>query len=259
VADRAPAFLKLVAHDLRWSIIRELGRSDLRVNELIALVGEAGNLVSYHLGQLRAQGLVRERRSSVDGRVTYYSLDFERFQRDVIEAVSRVRPGLVALPAQPASPRRKRSVWRILFLCTHNSARSQMAEGLLRAAAGDRVVVKSAGSQPTGLHPLAVRAMAQMGIDVRGQHPTHVDELKGERFDIVITLCDAVREVCPPFAGTPEMVHWSLPDPAAEAAEDQPAVFEEVAEEIARRVRYLVILLDERAAQPQPTASRPRR
>jgi protein-tyrosine-phosphatase len=130
-----------------------------------------------------------------------------------------------------------------------------MAEGLLRAAAGDRVLVESAGTEPTGLHPLAVQAMARRDVDIRGQRTRHVDELRGERFDLVVTVCDTVREVCPTFAGTPELVHWSIRDPALAAPEDQPATFEEVAEDLARRVRYLVTVLDERAAR---SAYRPR-
>jgi ArsR family transcriptional regulator, arsenate/arsenite/antimonite-responsive transcriptional repressor / arsenate reductase (thioredoxin) len=247
VTDRALAFLRLVAHDVRWAILQELGRSDLRVDELIARLGQPGDAVSDHLGQLRAQGLVRERRGAPDGREVYYSLDVARFQRALIEAASRVRPGLVGAAAQP--PTRKRRPSRVLFLCTHNGARSQMAEGLLRAAAGDRVLVESAGTEATELHPLAVQAMARRDVDIRGQRTRHLDELKGERFDLVVTVCDTVREVCPTFAGTPELVLWSVRDPAREAPEDQPATFEEAAEEIARRVRYLVTVLDERAAR----------
>jgi protein-tyrosine-phosphatase len=250
VRDGALTFLKLVAHDLRWSLLQELGRSDLRVNELIARLGQPGNLVSYHLGQLRTEGLVRERHSSADARVVYYSLDLERFQRHLVDAASRIRPGLVRGHVPARAPRGQRARARVLFLCTHNSARSQMAEGLLRAAAGDRVTVTSAGSQPTELHPLAVEAMARRGIDIRAQQPKHVDRLTGRRFDVVITLCDSIREVSPTFAGSPELVHWSLPDPAREATpEDMRTAFEQVAGEISRRVRYLVILLDERLAQ----------
>lgn len=244
----AVTFLELIAHDLRWGILEELGRSDLRVNELITRLGQPGNLVSYHLGKLRANGLVHERHSSADGRAVYYSLDIELFQRQMVEAASRIRPGLVAVRPPGPAARRWRSQARILFLCTHNSARSQMAEGLLRAAAGDRVTVKSAGSQPKDVHPLAVEAMDRRGIDIRGQRPTPVGQLKGQRFDFVVTLCDTMREVCPRFSGTPELLHWSLPDPAAEPAERQRPAFEEVADEIARRVAYLVILLDEMLA-----------
>lgn len=246
--DDPATFLKLIAHDLRWSILQALGRSDLRVNELISRVGQPGNLVSYHLAQLRASGLVRERRSSADGRAVYYSLDLDHFQRGMVEAASQVRPGLVAKRPDVPATRRWRSRASVLFLCAHNSARSQMAEGLLRTLAGDRVKVQSAGSQPRKLHPLAVEVMARRGIDISGQRPTLVDDLKGQRFDTVITLCDSMRENCPRFTGTPELFHWSLPDPASEAPKRQVQVFEEVVSEIARRVRFLVILLDERLA-----------
>jgi protein-tyrosine-phosphatase len=250
VRDQTLTFLKLVAHDLRWCLLQELSRSDLRVNELVARLGEPGNLVSYHLALLRADGLVRERHSSADGRVVYYSLDLERFQRQMVEAAERIRPGLVT-SAPPSRPQRgRRSRQRVLFLCTHNSARSQMAEGLLRAAAGDRLTVTSAGTAPTRLHPLATEEMTRRGVDISGQRPKHADALTGRRFDIVITLCDHIREICPTFAGSPDLVHWSLPDPARDAAPAaMRATFEQVADQIAQRVRYLVVMLDERMAR----------
>lgn len=245
VNDEALGFLKLVGHDLRWAVVRELGRSDLRVTELIERVGETGNLVSYHLTKLRADGLVRERRSSVDAREVYYSLDLDRFQRMLSETAARVHRALLPPRSSPA-PADAGAPARVLFLCTHNSARSQIAEGMLRQAAGDRVLVASAGSEPTDLHPLAVEVMARRAIDIRRQSPKHVDTLAGERFDVVISLCDAVREVCPSFAGSPELVHWSLPDPVQASPDALENAFETVATEIERRIRYLVPLLDER-------------
>ena len=104
---------------------------------------------------------------------------------------------------------------RVLFLCTGNSARSQIAEALLAHAAGGRVEVASAGSHPKPLHPNAVRVMRAYGIDLTGARSKHLDEVTGRRFDYVITLCDKVREVCPELPGHPEPIHWSIPDPAA--------------------------------------------
>jgi arsenate reductase len=131
---------------------------------------------------------------------------------------------------------------RILFLCTHNSARSQMAEAILRVLGGDRVEVASAGTEVTRVHPLAVREMAERGIDVGGQRSKHLNELLGERFDTVITVCDNAAESCPVFPGAPKRLHWSLPDPSAvEGPEEvRAAAFQRAADELTSRIRDLL-------------------
>jgi arsenate reductase len=111
---------------------------------------------------------------------------------------------------------------RILILCTGNSARSQMAEGLLRSMGGGALDVFSAGTTPSFVRPEAIAVMAERGIDISGHTSKHVDEFKGQSFDYVITVCDNARETCPVFPGAPRRIHWSLPDPAAvEGSEDQ--------------------------------------
>ena len=122
---------------------------------------------------------------------------------------------------------------RVLFLCTHNSARSQMAEAILRHLAGDRVEVSSAGTVATRIHPLAAAVMTEDGLDFHGQRSKHVDELAGQQFDYVVTVCDNARESCPVFPGAPEHLHWSIPDPSAVEG-DEPvklAAFRSAAEE----------------------------
>ena len=104
---------------------------------------------------------------------------------------------------------------RVLILCTGNSARSQMAEGLLRHDAGGRLEVESAGVQPSAVKPEAVAAMIEIGIDITSQRSKHVDEFSGQHFDYVITVCDHANETCPIFPGAPTRMHWSVPDPAA--------------------------------------------
>ena len=104
---------------------------------------------------------------------------------------------------------------KVLFLCTHNSARSQMAEGLVRHLAGNRFEVMSAGTEATHVRPLAVRAMDEVGIDISGQESKTLDRYLGEPFDYVITVCEEANEACPFFPGAAERLHWSLPDPAA--------------------------------------------
>jgi protein-tyrosine-phosphatase len=107
--------------------------------------------------------------------------------------------------------------FRILFLCTHNSARSQLAEGIMRSVAGAAVEVYSAGSEPDEVHPLAIEAAAVLGIDISGQESKHMDQFVGQTFDYVITVCDRVRESCPVFPNDPQKIHWSFADPTAVA------------------------------------------
>lgn len=106
---------------------------------------------------------------------------------------------------------------RVLILCTGNSARSQMAEGLLRQLGGDSHEVHSAGTQPVGVNPLAVEAMREIGIDISAQRSKSVTEFAGRRFDTVITVCDNAAERCPVFPGAPRRIHWSIADPGAAA------------------------------------------
>jgi arsenate reductase len=131
---------------------------------------------------------------------------------------------------------------RILFVCTHNSARSQMAEGFLRHLAGDRFEAHSAGTEATRVRPLAIRAMAELGIDISGQWSKTLDRYLGEPFDAVITVCDQAAEACPVFPGAGERLHWSFPDPSAATgrAEEQLAVFRRVRDAIRARIEELV-------------------
>lgn len=124
---------------------------------------------------------------------------------------------------------------RVLFVCTHNSARSQMAEGLMNAWFGDRYEAKSAGIEPTGVHPLAIRAMAELGIDISRHRSKSIEEFLGEEFDYVVTVCDHAKEACPFFPGTKEYIHAGFPDPAsAEGTEEERlAAFRRVRDKIA--------------------------
>lgn len=109
---------------------------------------------------------------------------------------------------------------RVLILCTHNSARSQMAEGLLRHMAGDRFEVASAGTEQTRVHPLAIAAMREAGIDISGHSSKTLDAFMGARFDYVITVCDRANESCPAFPGGTQRIHWSFDDPSAATGAD---------------------------------------
>ncbi len=127
---------------------------------------------------------------------------------------------------------------RVLFLCTHNSARSQMAEGLLRHLAGDRFDAESAGTEATAIRPLAVTAMNEIGIDISKQSSKTLDPYVGQRFDYVVTVCDDANESCPIFPNATHRIHWSLPDPskATGTADQQLAVYRTVCDELRNRI-----------------------
>jgi len=128
---------------------------------------------------------------------------------------------------------------RILFLCIHNSCRSQMAEGLMRQTAGERFEAHSAGLEARGVNPLAIRAMEEIGIDVSTHRSKTIDELGDQPFDYVVTTCDEAQEACPRWPGGGRMLHWGFPDPAAATGseEERMAVFRQVRDSIAARIR----------------------
>ncbi|HXZ71441.1 MAG TPA: ArsR family transcriptional regulator [Streptosporangiaceae bacterium] len=233
-----PSFVRLAGHPLRWRLLGELARSDRRVRELVSLVGQPQNLVSYHLGRLRAGQLVAARRSLFDARDAYYHLDLANCGNALAAAGLALHPGLRLAPVPAAAPVRR---CRVLFLCTGNSARSPVAEALLRQRA-DQVEVVSAGSHPKPLHPNTVRVLRNYGIELAGRAPRHLSVYERQRFDHVITLCDRVREICPEFPGPAEQVHWSIPDPAALGGTDEDTypAFERMAAELATRVGFLL-------------------
>lgn len=142
---------------------------------------------------------------------------------------------------------------RVLFLCTGNSARSQMAEGLLRQFGGGRFEAFSAGTDPRPLHPLAVQAMAELDLDISRQNSKSLSVYLGQPFDFIITVCDRARDNCPGFPGDNERIHWGFDDPAeAQGSEiEKMLVFREVRNEIEKRVRLFIAL----HAQPHEAAN----
>jgi protein-tyrosine-phosphatase len=255
-AEDPPTFVKLAAHPVRWQLLQQLVRSDRAVRELTELVDEPQNLVSYHLRQLRDGGLVSARRSSADGRDVYYAIDLAACRDQLGAAGGRLHPGLALVPTAPAPRRGSRGRRRlVLFLCTGNSARSQMAEALLEHLSHGAIDAASAGSHPKPLHANAVRVMRRRGIDISGNRTKHLDELASQRFDVVITLCDRVREVCPELPHHPRLVHWSVADPAREGGTDRASLpaFERTATELEARIPFLIHQL---AAQPNRRSAR---
>jgi protein-tyrosine-phosphatase len=246
-----PSFLQLAGHPLRWRLLSELASSDRQVRELTQVLGKPQNLVSYHLGRLRAGRLVSMRRSSADGRDAYYSVDLARCGELLAGAGEALHPALALAPpireGDASSGRRA----RVLFLCTGNSTRSQMAEALLLNLAADSVEARSAGSHPKSVHPNAVSVMRERDIDITGNRSKHLGRFARRRFDYVITLCDRVREVCPEFPGHPERIHWSIADPALLGETDEASypAFQRTAAEIETRVGFLLHVIRQRPAR----------
>jgi protein-tyrosine-phosphatase/DNA-binding transcriptional ArsR family regulator len=240
-----PRFLRLAGHPLRWRLLSELAHSDRRVGELCELAGRPQSLVSYHLRLLRDGGLVETRRSAADGRDTYYVLDLTRCRELLRGAGASLHPGLA--PAASRRPEPRTALARALFLCTGNSARSQIAEALCEQRSGGAVSARSAGSHPKPLHPNAVRVMRERGIDLTDRRSKHLSEFGRERFDYVISLCDRVREVCPEFPGGPEAIHWSIPDPARAPGRDEETLpaFERTAAELSTRIDFLIQAIEQ--------------
>ena len=242
-------FVRLAAHPLRWRLLTELADSDYRVRELVTLVGEPQNLVSYHLRLLRDGELVTATRSSFDGRDSYYHLDLDRCADALADTGAALHPALrpESLPRIPRVDLRRSPRVSVLFVCTGNSARSPIAEALLRHRTGGQVQVASAGSRPKPrLHLNAVRVLHdEFGIDITGQRPRHLDTLSGRRFDYVVSLCDKAREACPDFPDDSRRVHWSIPDPAAAGDTDETTypAFQHSATDIDTRIRHLLPVL----------------
>ncbi len=250
-ATRPPEILGLLSDPLRWRLVVELGRSDRRVGELVELLGKPQNLVSYHLGELRHAGVVSARRSAADGRDVYYRADLFRCRDLLGEAGLALHAGLSLAPARPDDVESRRTRARLLFLCTGNSARSQIAQALVEHRSAGTVEARSAGSHLKPLHPNAVRVMAERGVDIAGRPTTSLNRFARNRFDRVITLCDKVREICPEFPGAPITAHWSMADPAATGDSDEATypAFQNAADEIESRVELLLADLSTRPSQ----------
>jgi protein-tyrosine-phosphatase/DNA-binding transcriptional ArsR family regulator len=232
-----PLLMQMASHPLRWALLTELASSDRRVRELAVAVGAPQNLVSYHLRLLRAAGLVDTHRSSFDGRDTYYHFKVARCAAEFADAATALHPALA-----PAIATRPASGTSVLFLCTGNSARSPMAEALLRRRVNGRIRVASAGSHPKPrLHAIAVQVMREVyGVDISRGRPKPLTAVSRRPFDYVITLCDKVREF-PRDHGSAAVMHWSLPDPSAGPAGYRE--FRSLAAELDTRIGFLLPVL----------------
>jgi protein-tyrosine-phosphatase len=248
-----PPFVALASHPVRWRVLQELAKTDRQVGELTQLLGRPQALVSYHLGRLRTAGLVSSRRSSFDGRAQYYRLHLDRCSASLAATGSALHPGLVAegRPAFGCPPGSTKRRARVLFLCTGNGSRSQIAEALLRHRSGGAIEVASAGSHPKPIHPNAIAVLAARGIDISEARSKPLSLFTRRRFDFVITLCDRVREVCPEFPGESPAMHWSTEDPSRVPGGVRATLpaFRALAAELATRIEYLLPIVDQSLPQ----------
>lgn len=236
-------FFKALADETRLSIVRLLALTDLRAGEIVEYLDLPHNRVSYHLRQLRGAGLLRDRRSSHDARDIYYSVDLDRLDALYAAAGAALNPGKRERTEEASAGADANPPLRVLFLCTHNSARSQLAEAILRHLGGDQVQAFSAGSEPTEVHPMTLELLEEQEIDARRHTSESMETFTDQQFDYVITVCDQVRENCPTFPGEPEQIHWSIPDPVViEDDAERRAAFREIWGELNTRIRYLLLL-----------------
>jgi len=229
--------LKLLADDTRWQLLGALRQSDRQVGELVRHLDLPQNLVSYHLGLLRQAGFVYIHRSEADARALYYALDLKLLQA----AYQQIGADLYLLPTETVSIPQP----TVVFLCTANSARSQIAEGWLRQLSNGRVPTRSAGTHPKVLHPIVPQVMAEVGIDIGYQQAKGLDALTDVTPDVVITVCDRAREECAPTFGRMTHIHWSIADPVQVEGEygAQLEAFRAVREQLRLRVEALLPLL----------------
>lgn len=229
--------LRLLADETRWKLITVLRDSDRQVAELTAATGLAQNLVSYHLNTLRQAGLVNAHRSDADGRVIYYSLHLAALGALLAQVGHEL-----ALP-EPTPPPLPHIT--VAFLCRANSARSQMAEGWLRALSGGQVRAVSAGTQPQPIHPLAIAVMVAAGVPIDQQAAKPIEAILDQQPQVIVTVCDIAREECPVWPAAARQIHWSIADPAAVTGDDDQryAAFVAARDELRERVCGLLALL----------------
>lgn len=242
-----PDFLKVVAHETRWRMLTQLAASEYSIAELSIALREPQSIVADHIQMLHDQGLITQRRSVSDEHIRYYSFDLEAVRAQYVQIGEALHPAFFSsqFPQPPVTAPAKK-IARVLFLCTENSARSQMAEALLTSISHGTVEAASAGSNPTQIHPYALRALAAVGIDINQRKSKHVDQFLDQTFDRIITLCDRMHEACLHVSNDPHCLHWGFPDPAGvQGTEEQKyRAFEQTGLQLATRIRYLLIFLE---------------
>ena len=247
--NRRQGFLRLLADESRQAIVRLLALSDRRAGEIGALIRLPPNAVSYHLKQLRAIGLLRDRRSSADARDMYYQLDIGRLHALYAAAGDALYPGIAASTqlAQPTSNQTRHPGFRNPCVSSFSApitarARKWRRQFCARWAA-TRWRRSALGAYPPRCIPRRLRRCGRSGLTRQGSTAKSMEQFIGEPLDYIITVCDRVRDICPSFPGDPAQAHWSIADPAVvEDPERRAKAFREVLSELRVRIRYLLLL-----------------
>jgi ArsR family transcriptional regulator, arsenate/arsenite/antimonite-responsive transcriptional repressor / arsenate reductase (thioredoxin) len=236
--------LALLAERGGWNLVNLLARSDYHFGELKEQTALTADTLEHYLQVLREYGLISERPSDAQPDEVFYRLDLDAM-RDAFAAAGAAIHPVIGGGEDVDTTELAQKKPRVLFLCTGNSARSQIAEGLMRHFSKGNVAVFSAGSKPSQVHPLAIKTMNDAGIDISNQRSKHLDEFVGQQFDYVITVCDHQHEACPVFPGNPDRIHWGFSDPVnIEGEEEQEHAFRSTANHLRNLVRHFLILIE---------------
>jgi protein-tyrosine-phosphatase/DNA-binding transcriptional ArsR family regulator len=228
----------------RLAIISLLSTGPMLVGDICSASGLPLTLVSQHLRVLRESGMVQAIRDSKDARAVWYSLNPERL-REIQSALSMVFDMTKIVDGRLSQTKQNSDYmidkFRVLFLCSGNSARSQMAEVLLNQHGKGLFEAKSAGTHPREPHPMTVKVLEDIGIIPVTLRSKHYSEFHNESFRYIVTVCDRANEECPEFTGAYERIHWSIPDPVKEAPEREVyEAFVRAREELASRIQLFI-------------------
>jgi protein-tyrosine-phosphatase len=252
-ADDAANLSALLADPVRRQLLSTLMLNDVVLDDLVDAVRLPPETVATLLEPLVSAGVITQRGSDAQSGERYYHLDLDLLDT-LYQAGGTAPPAFAAAleEGEISAPTQQGAHSRILFLCTRNSARSQLAEGITRLLSKGQVDAFSAGNQPGFVHPMAIEVLTGLHVDISGQHSKHLDQFLGQDFDYVITVCDNARETCPVFAGAKRTIHWSIPDPAiVEDSDARRRAFSKVSAELQTRIRYLLILLERERREQQ--------
>lgn len=243
IQTSAKQLLTLLANEAGWHVVRVLARSDYHMRELVTLLGYDEQTITEQIAALRDLGLLTERQSDANANDMFYRLKLDELRDAYMAAGAALHPVVGGVEdVQPEQLPHDKP--RVLVLCTGNSIRSQMAEGLIRHLSHGKVDVSSAGTNPTQVHPLAIETMTNAGVDISQQRSKHLDEFIDQSFDYVVTVCDQQHETCPTFPGQSERIHWSFPDPAQVASDAQPRTFKTTAMQLQTMIRFFLIFVE---------------
>jgi ArsR family transcriptional regulator, arsenate/arsenite/antimonite-responsive transcriptional repressor / arsenate reductase (thioredoxin) len=228
----------------RLAIISLLSTGPMLVGDICNASGLPLTLVSQHLRVLRESGMVRAERDGKDARAVWYSLNPQRI-KEIQKALSMVfdMTKIVdrRIPEAKQGLNFKGEKFSVLFLCSGNSARSQMSEALLQHYGKGLIEGRSAGTHPRKVHPLTVKVLEEIGLDTTGLKTKHYSVFSRESFRYVITVCDRANEECPDFKGDYQRIHWSIADPVKDGNEDELVnVFKQTRQELAERIELFV-------------------